>query len=264
MLHPSTRGGAIGVVRLETGADENGRPVPGALVSTEGRAFLIGVGPEVHPPEHCAALRNAHLPDRFRRPLGRFRAWTTARSARSRLMPVACPPTAQMMLIGRAGSVSRCARAGAGAVCGRLREVLYGCRQSDHCTHPDDHATPGVARAGMYHGGLITFQFSIGEMPGWPVTGLIVGLGDRPRLRRKASVTFCSWHSSASSTASSGGRLRPWTMRQSAVKARYRFKKREITKTGGRIYYLKPVSKKRWIDKKVPEWTAALDDDRSD
>ena len=49
-----------------------------------------------------------------------------------------------------------------------------------------------------------------------------------------------------------------------AVKARYRFKKREITKTGGRIYYLKPVSKKRWIDKKVPEWTAALDDDRSD
>ena len=60
------------------------------------------------------------------------------------------------------------------------------------------------------------------------------------------------------------GRLRPWTMRQSAVKARYRFKKREITKTGGRTYYLKPVSKKRWIDKKVPEWTAALDDDRSD
>ena len=45
---------------------------------------------------------------------------------------------------------------------------------------------------------------------------------------------------------------------------RYRFKKREITKTGGRIYYLKPVSKKRWIDKKVPEWTAAIDDDRSD
>ena len=53
-------------------------------------------------------------------------------------------------------------------------------------------------------------------------------------------------------------------MRQSAVKARYRFKKREITKTGGRTYYLKAVSKKRWIDKKVPEWTAALDDDRSD
>ena len=48
------------------------------------------------------------------------------------------------------------------------------------------------------------------------------------------------------------------------MKARYRFKKREITKTGGRIYYLKPVSKKRWIDKKVPEWTAAIDDDRSD
>ena len=46
---------------------------------------------------------------------------------------------------------------------------------------------------------------------------------------------------------------------------RYRFKKREITKTGGRTtYYLKAVPKKRWIDKKVPEWTAALDDDRSD
>jgi hypothetical protein len=45
---------------------------------------------------------------------------------------------------------------------------------------------------------------------------------------------------------------------------RYRFKRREITKTGGRTYYLKAVSKKRWIDKKVPEWTAALDDDRPD
>ena len=45
---------------------------------------------------------------------------------------------------------------------------------------------------------------------------------------------------------------------------RYRFKKRELTKKGGRAYYLKEVSKKRWTDKKVPEWTAALDDDRAD
>ena len=45
---------------------------------------------------------------------------------------------------------------------------------------------------------------------------------------------------------------------------RYRFKKREIAKKGGRIYYLKAVSKKRWADKKVPEWTAALDDDAAD
>jgi len=45
---------------------------------------------------------------------------------------------------------------------------------------------------------------------------------------------------------------------------RYRFKKREITKSGGRKYYLKAVSKKSWSDKKVPEWTAALDDDAAD
>jgi len=45
---------------------------------------------------------------------------------------------------------------------------------------------------------------------------------------------------------------------------RYRFKKRELTKKGGRIYYLKLVAKKRWADKKVPEWTAALDDDSVD
>lgn len=45
---------------------------------------------------------------------------------------------------------------------------------------------------------------------------------------------------------------------------RYRFKKREVTKKGGRAYYLKAVPKKRWMDKKVPEWTAALDDDRAD
>ena len=45
---------------------------------------------------------------------------------------------------------------------------------------------------------------------------------------------------------------------------RYRFKKRDLTKKGGRTYYLKPVAKKRWADKKVPEWTAALDDDRAD
>jgi hypothetical protein len=44
----------------------------------------------------------------------------------------------------------------------------------------------------------------------------------------------------------------------------YRFKKRELVKKGGRSYYLKAVAKKRWADKKVPEWTAALDDDRAD
>ena len=45
---------------------------------------------------------------------------------------------------------------------------------------------------------------------------------------------------------------------------RYRFKKRKLTRKGGRIYYLKLVTKKRWADKKVPEWTAALDDDAAD
>ncbi len=45
---------------------------------------------------------------------------------------------------------------------------------------------------------------------------------------------------------------------------RYRFKKRELTKSGGRKYYLKAVAKLRWADKKVPEWTAALDDDLAD
>lgn len=45
---------------------------------------------------------------------------------------------------------------------------------------------------------------------------------------------------------------------------RYRFKKREIAKSGGRTYYLKAVPKKRWADKKVAEWTAALDDDVAD
>jgi hypothetical protein len=55
------------------------------------------------------------------------------------------------------------------------------------------------------------------------------------------------------------------TVDDSAIgEGRYRFKRREITKNGGRTYYLKAVSKKRWIDKKVPEWTAALDDDRPD
>ena len=48
------------------------------------------------------------------------------------------------------------------------------------------------------------------------------------------------------------------------TEGRYRFKKREIAKTGGRAYYLKAVPRKRWIDRKVPEWTAALDDDRAD
>ena len=45
---------------------------------------------------------------------------------------------------------------------------------------------------------------------------------------------------------------------------RYRFRKRELTKSGGRKYYLKAVPKKRWVDKKVQEWTAALDDDAAD
>jgi len=45
---------------------------------------------------------------------------------------------------------------------------------------------------------------------------------------------------------------------------RYRFKKREITKKGGRVYYLKAVSKNRWADTKTPEWTAAPDDDAAD
>ena len=44
----------------------------------------------------------------------------------------------------------------------------------------------------------------------------------------------------------------------------YRFKKRELTNKGGRTYYPKLVAKKRWADKKVPEWTAALDDERAD
>lgn len=56
------------------------------------------------------------------------------------------------------------------------------------------------------------------------------------------------------------------TVDDAAIKSegRYRFKKRDLTKKGGRAYYLKQVSKKRWDDKKVPEWTAALDDDRAD
>jgi hypothetical protein len=56
------------------------------------------------------------------------------------------------------------------------------------------------------------------------------------------------------------------TVANSAVnkEGRYRFKKRDLTKKGGREYYLKQVSKKRWADSKVPEWTAALDDDRAD
>ena len=45
---------------------------------------------------------------------------------------------------------------------------------------------------------------------------------------------------------------------------RDRFKKRELAKTGGRKYYLKAIPKKRWADKKVPEWTAALDDEAVD
>ena len=61
-------------------------------------------------------------------------------------------------------------------------------------------------------------------------------------------------------------RGRTATVRDTAIsdEGRYRFKKREIAKTGGRVYYLKAVPKKRWADKKVPEWTAALDDDRAD
>lgn len=49
-----------------------------------------------------------------------------------------------------------------------------------------------------------------------------------------------------------------------SAEGRYRFKKREFTKSGGRAYYLKAVPRKRWVDKKVREWTAALDDDRAD
>jgi len=49
-----------------------------------------------------------------------------------------------------------------------------------------------------------------------------------------------------------------------SAEGRYRFKKRDLTKKGGRTYYLKGVPKKRWADKKVPEWTAALDNDAPD
>jgi hypothetical protein len=49
-----------------------------------------------------------------------------------------------------------------------------------------------------------------------------------------------------------------------SAEGRYRFKKREITNRGGRAYYLKAVPRKRWTDRKVPEWTAALDDDHAD
>ncbi len=40
--------------------------------------------------------------------------------------------------------------------------------------------------------------------------------------------------------------------------------KGDLTKKRGRAYYLREVSKKRWADKKTPEWTAALDNDRAD
>ena len=49
-----------------------------------------------------------------------------------------------------------------------------------------------------------------------------------------------------------------------SAEGRYRFKKRELTKSGGRTYYVKAVPKKRWANPKVREWTAALDDDRAD
>ena len=49
-----------------------------------------------------------------------------------------------------------------------------------------------------------------------------------------------------------------------STEGRYRFKKREITKKGGRTYYLKAIPRKRWSDKKIPEWSGALDDDRAD
>jgi len=49
-----------------------------------------------------------------------------------------------------------------------------------------------------------------------------------------------------------------------STEGRNRFKKRVITKSGGRTYYLKAIPRKRWSDKKVPEWSAALDDDRAD
>ena len=56
------------------------------------------------------------------------------------------------------------------------------------------------------------------------------------------------------------------TVDDSAIsgEGRYRFRKRDLTEKGGRAYYLKAVSKKRWADKKIPEWTAALDDDAAD
>jgi hypothetical protein len=41
---------------------------------------------------------------------------------------------------------------------------------------------------------------------------------------------------------------------------RYRFKKQEITQSGGKLYYLKGVPETQWADPRVPEWTAALDD----
>ena len=40
------------------------------------------------------------------------------------------------------------------------------------------------------------------------------------------------------------------TVKDAAIggEGRFRFKKRELTKKGGRSYYLKPVAKKRWAD----------------
>ena len=54
-----------------------------------------------------------------------------------------------------------------------------------------------------------------------------------------ARVTSYSWHSSASSTASGLARRRPVDDAAISGEGRYRFQKRELTKKGGRIYYLK-------------------------
>ena len=35
-----------------------------------------------------------------------------------------------------------------------------------------------------------------------------------------------------------------------SAEGRYRFKKRDFTRRGGRVYYLKAVAKKRWADKR--------------
>jgi len=62
---------------------------------------------------------------------------------------------------------------------------------------------------------------------------------------------------------SSAARPRQWTTQQSTLRAATD-SRNATSQKGGRAYYLKAVPKKRWADKKVPEWTAALDDDAPD